>query len=110
MKDLISDTKPTPYTLATSEHRYAKPPHTFLIPTREERMTVQVGHYARLIFLLLPEDREGRIDAESMWVEVTSATDGVYKGTLANDSVYIPIEDGDEVEFNHTHVISILAM
>jgi hypothetical protein len=84
--------------LGNAEERSAQHPTTFHIPSREERTSLNIGEYAKLIF----DDRE------RMWVCVTDIVADGYVGSLANDPVAVDMEHGDEVRFRPEHIADIL--
>lgn len=90
------------YSLMDGEQRAAAHPDTFHIPTRKSREGLQLGDYAKLVFI----KHEG---TERMWVRVTvRLPDGRYRGILDNHPVYGPPGYGALVEFEPKHIIGVI--
>ena len=78
-------------------------PTTFHIRPQAERETLQPGDLAKLCF----ETVDGSITGERMWVRVEVAACGLYRGTLANDPVGLPLAFGDPWVFDPRHIYDI---
>ncbi|MCE9932717.1 hypothetical protein [Aeromonas salmonicida] len=94
------------YALIDAEARESA---TFEIPSEVDRLSVPVGHYAKLMFDAGIPD----VPVERMWVLVSKKTEGafLYEGTLANDPAFIPsnvLKYTDVVRFSPNHIISIM--
>src|SRR5450759_4344063 len=73
---------------------HVAPSSNFSLPTDEERLSVEVGELVQAIFM-----QEGAI-SERMWIEVTSAADGAYRGKVDNIPVNMRgLKLDDPVEF-----------
>jgi uncharacterized protein YegJ (DUF2314 family) len=97
-------------TLLDGVQRNAEFPATFHIPSDADKAAVQPGDFVKVGFVLgAGTDREA---SERMWVEVTGLFDhgdtSGFIGNLNNDPVFIPIEDGDQVEFEARHMLAIM--
>lgn len=92
------------YTLIDGVLRNYENPDTFEIPTLEERQGALEGDLVKVGFECKGEDMGG----ERMWVEIDTAENGHYTGTIANHPFVIPnLRFGDEVTFSSKHIISI---
>ena len=91
------------FTLIDGVARNAENPDTFAIPSLEERKSVQAGDYVKLGF----ECEDEELGGERMWVEVTTTGEKL-TGTVGNDPIVIPeLKFGDEVRFEHRHIIGL---
>ena len=97
--------------LENAESRQAEAPDTFRIPSRAERIGLQVGQMVQLLFLFLNEekDRLPVIDCERMWVTVQEVADGRYRGQLGSlphtSKALAPL---DQIEFGPENVAAVL--
>jgi uncharacterized protein YegJ (DUF2314 family) len=96
-----------PYTLVDGIAQNAKYPDTFEIPDPHQIEAIRPGDHVKLIFQAADPDPETGCSGERMWVEVTTATDGLYTGTLANMPLLIPLEHGETVEFTSANIVSV---
>jgi len=91
--------------LIDAEKRHQNSPDTFEIPSREERASLQVGDFARLIFE----------PGERIWVEVVKVgAEGVmqpgfaaYIGAIRNRPIAVPLQYGDWIGFEAHHIIDV---
>jgi hypothetical protein len=92
------------YELTDVEERHTRS-SSFGIPSRQDRWTVPVGHFVKLVF-----KGEG-LRGERMWVEVESRNeDGSYSGALRNrPAVISELKHGDSVRFEPRHIADVLA-
>lgn len=90
-------------TLGNCVERARAYPESFRIPPEEDRLALEEGDWAKLVF---EEGERG----ERMWVKVTRVEGpGRYEGVLDNMPVMlVDVQAGDEVEFGAEHVASIL--
>jgi hypothetical protein len=103
------------WTLISGEARHRASPATFMIPSLDERRSLQQGDAAKLIFEIESEDEVGEIsrDYERMWVVVSEVRPLYFIGRLTNmpigcereSSFYLT--EGVEVPFLPEHVIEI---
>jgi len=91
------------------------PAPTFGLPPDEERMSLRVGKYAKVVFALdvvhtLDEDPEmPPPDGERMWIMVTEVLRaGEYRGRLDNTPLFADVSRGATVDFSWRNVISIM--
>jgi hypothetical protein len=95
----------TPYTLADAEERVRRWPWSFLIPEREERVTLRRGMLVKLVF-----HADAPLTAERMWVEVQDRrAGGTFAGVLCGDAAsgHPALRRGTRVEFEARHVADI---
>lgn len=83
-------------------------PYTFFLPSRAELSAIAPGDHVKLVFEHVPAGQQW--DAERMWVEVESVTDGACKGSLANEPSEpgAVLKQGDPVIFERSHVVDIV--
>lgn len=82
-------------------------PRTFSIPRSDERNTLKPGQLVKLHFHLKDAD-PGAPEAERMWVEVSEAKNGKYRGELTNQPFFIKsLKLGDEIQFDANHVTAV---
>lgn len=98
------------WTLVDGEQRAKEHPETFEIPSRAERERLDVGNFAKLIFVT-PEMVKQNI-GERMWVRVLSRkkTNGAisYSGQLDNSPGLIAgLHAGSDITFGPQHVVEI---
>ena len=93
--------------LGNGEERAKERPKTFEIPDAIERRSLQVGDFAKLMFLSRTE--LNGCSGERIWVKITARTDvpARYTGEVDNNAAYLPIPFGGVVEFGPEHVIDI---
>lgn len=90
--------------LINGEER-SKQSANFHIPTREEREAIRVGAYVKIGW----EVPDG--PGERMWVKVTEAKDGRYKGLISNHPVvFTDLEYDQEVSFGPEHILTTMEM
>lgn len=90
------------YTLKNCASMAKSHPDTFHIPSLQERKSLAVGSFAKLIFVT----SDG--DGERMWVQVTKSG-ATYRGALDNDPVVISgLRRGAAVTFGPQHVCAIM--
>jgi hypothetical protein len=90
------------YTLENVEEINREHPQTFHIHSEHVRSNLQIGQYAKLIFLI-----DGW--AERMWVRITKREGGKYWGDLDNAALDPSLPDlGSEVVFGKEHVADYL--
>ena len=92
----------TVWRLRSAEEAHVRSSETFLIPSRGVRRDLHVGDLAKLLVEGTTGGRE--IVVERMWVEVTDATDGRYRGVLRNTPFLIEIPASTVIEFGPEHV------
>ncbi|MFN9364917.1 MAG: hypothetical protein ACK55N_05830, partial [Planctomycetota bacterium] len=101
--------------LRDAEECHAKNPDEFWIPPLEERINLQRGQSAKLIFDIEATDEDGNVivTGERMWVTVLERVGDLYVGILENQpaSLY-PDSDayltmGAEIPFGVNHVTDI---
>jgi hypothetical protein len=84
---------------------HARYPRTFSIPRSELRSSLRGRDLVKLIFLV---DGEGCPEAERMWVQVTSVSNGMYEGRLDNmPSALSELRPGAIVRFGPEHVAAL---
>lgn len=94
------------YVLDSGEALHAESPETFYLPSVEARRNLRPGALAKLVFR--GQDVDGHMHVERMWVQVTQAGGGNYRGILSNSPYYIVgLNHGDDVPFRPEHVIQI---
>lgn len=94
------------YELLNAVDANAENPDTFKIPSLRKRMSVPMGHYVKLCFML-PEVIEGYA-SERMWVKVNKKKGRGYIGTLDNKPYYLEgVALGDTIEFGAKHILQI---
>ncbi|HXK61700.1 MAG TPA: hypothetical protein PLP42_17575 [Acidobacteriota bacterium] len=100
------------WTLLSAEDRQAASPHTFIIPSREERKSVSSGDAVKLLFDI--ETREGGEvfdrGVDRMWVIVKSCKSGRYIGVLDSDpgvAENLNLYKGDTIVFGPEHIAEI---
>jgi hypothetical protein len=87
------------------EKRHADNPDTFEIPSREERESLRVWDFARLIFA----------PGERIWVEVVKVgAEGVMKpgfaayiGAIRNRPIAVTLQYGDWIGFDPRHICEV---
>ncbi len=87
-----------------AEKRHASDPGTFEIPDRDDRMSLSVGDFAKIMFQN-PADQ-----TERMWVEIQGLGGvGKYRGRLDNEPVleHPALRFGQTVVFGARDVIDI---
>ena len=98
--------------LESGEAYDAAAPDTFPIPTVKERLNLQIGDFAKLIFRIHVEDVDDPFPAERMWVIVSDIRQDGYTGILDNDPDAVAENDlfwsGIELPFEACHVIQIM--
>lgn len=79
-------------------------------PSKEERISLQVHDFAKLVF-----QPAGRLGSEKMWVRITQRRLAfgihIYEGVLENHPILFRQNDlriGDGVTFTHANVVEIL--
>lgn len=101
--------------LESGEARNGAYPHSFEIPPRDRRDSLQRGQAAKLLFELEVETGAGAVEriVERMWVLVTERVDGGYIGMLDNEPTSLEagadvyLVKGAEIPFWPEHVIQI---
>jgi hypothetical protein len=95
---------PTPrWWLDDAEAKNAEAPASFFIPPATKRSSLVPGDRVKLLFAF--ESTPDGWNGERMWVEVTSAREGAYVGTLLNQPEHIDtLAPGAEIEFGPQHV------
>jgi hypothetical protein len=101
--------------LRSAEESNRQNPDTFLIPSLEERESLQKGQAAKLIFDIESLDEDGKIEiqGERIWVIVSEKYKDYYIGILdGQPASIIPSDDvylcfGAEIPFLPEHVIEI---
>ena len=96
--------------LESAEERQSANPASFMIPPAQERVALQPGVRAKLLFLFMNEEKgKPIIDCERMWVTVRASRNGRYDGVLDDAPVTSAVlKDGALIEFGPEHVASIL--
>lgn len=97
------------WTLESGFDRHVKNPNGFWIPDEEQRLTLDKGAAAKLIFLLEGEDDDGE---SRVWVIVLGSRYGYYLGILGSDPDCLESEDGvlqrgSKLWFKPAHIIDI---
>lgn len=98
------------YDFENVEEMARENPDTFRILPREVRETLEVGDYAKLLFVFSPSSEENP-GGERMWVSVTArSSDGsTYMGLLSNIPTIAPnLKMGDLVYFKPEHICQIM--
>ena len=103
------------WTLRSGEAEHRAHPETFWIPPIEQRLDLQRGHAARLIFDIESQDDDGNVvvTGERMWVIVAERVGDQYIGILDNKPASFEPSDraylcfGAEIPFGPEHVIDI---
>lgn len=95
-------TKKLKYTLVDGIERNESNPNTFWIPSEEDKNSLIVGDMVKLGFL----DKQG--NGERMWVVITEKDGGSFKGTLANNPVFLKLTYDDEISFEFKHIIDLI--
>ena len=96
------------FVLVSGEKLARDNPNTFEIPPRKKRESLDVGHFAKLVFK--PTDPDASPLAERMWVKITSVGSKNYEGTLANKpkaGLKGILQWGDLVQFSPQHIIDL---
>ena len=97
--------------LDNGEDCHAAAPKTFWIPGREDRESLRVGDYAKLIFRIALDSDDDPCSVERMWVLVRGRIGDTYLGILRNEPDAIEENDelwlGTELPFRPEHVIDI---
>jgi len=103
------------WTLRSGEDAHRRNPDTFWIPPLDDRINLEIGQAAKLIFDIEIEDESGQrsTQGERMWVIVAEKIGDYYIGILDNqpatfdpsDEVYLCF--GAEIPFLAEHVIDI---
>jgi hypothetical protein len=97
--------------LEDGEAYHTAAPHTFWIPERQRRESLEVGDLAKLIFRISVDNAAENISVERMWVLVRERTPDGYLGVLDNEPDAIAENDefwlGTELPFSAKHVINI---
>ena len=102
------------YELDNVVTRAAENPGSFFIPAYEERVSLVLGDYVKLVFILECHDQDGTfLQGERMWVEVNKiekTEDNIfYTGELGNEPVCSSvIHLGAQIRFSPEHVACIL--
>ncbi len=103
------------WTLVSGEARHASAAESFLIPSFDQRMRLQRGDAAKLIFEIESQDEDQEIsrDCERMWVVLSEVTGDCFIGRLVNSPISTE-NDSDfylsldvEIPFLPEHVIEI---
>ncbi|MEH6789006.1 hypothetical protein [Parasphingorhabdus sp.] len=97
--------------LRDSEATHAEAPDTFSIPSEQERQSLAVGDFAKLVFEIWVDDPEESASVERMWVIVSEVLENSYIGILDNEPDGIEKNDdfwcGSEIPFGAKHIIQI---
>jgi len=97
--------------LEDGEAYHTAAPHTFWIPERQRRESLEVGDLAKLIFRISVDNAAENVSVERMWVLVRERTPDGYLGVLDNEPDAIAENDefwlGTELPFSAKHVINI---
>jgi len=96
--------------LESAEERHNAHPESFIIPSAQERVNLESGTRAKLLFLFMNQE-EGKpiIDCERMHVIVRASRNGRYDGVLDDAPVTsAALRRGAIVEFGPEHVASIV--
>jgi hypothetical protein len=101
--------------LCSAEECHREHPDTFWIPPLEQRLNLQRGQAARLIFEIEGETEDGSVtvQGERMWVIIAEKVADTYLGILDNQpaclerSEDVYLQFGAEVPFRAEHVIDI---
>lgn len=94
------------YRIGNVEERAEEAGKTFQIPSRTVRENLKPGDSVKLLFEfnMLPDG----INGERMWIKITEASGGRYKGKLDSYPAFITdLKCGDEIEFGPENVASI---
>jgi uncharacterized protein YegJ (DUF2314 family) len=78
-------------------------PDTFHIPSEEAKESVRPGDFVKGAF---GGDEAQR--TERMWVKVTEVHEGLIRGTLDNDPLFLPVKPGALVEMEFRHILAIM--
>lgn len=93
------------YILGDGELSHSENPKTFWIPSLQERKSLNLGDYAKLIFINLNSD----FPSERIWVLITKIVVNGYEGILSNDPLFNEnINNGDLIIFEYKHIINII--
>jgi len=95
--------------LESGLERHLLHPESFEIPDEQARRSLQLGDFAKLIFLVQTEDAEEPI-VERMWVTVREIAGDTYFGLLDNEPEIDENDEfwlGTEVPFGQEHIIEI---
>jgi hypothetical protein len=85
-----------------AELRHAQNPQSFEIPPLEQRKSLAVGDFAKVIFKMGDH-------GERMWLKITAVKpEGGYEGRLDNDPVIMPIKCGDSFTIEPRHINNIM--
>lgn len=92
----------------------ASHPREYVMPTPEDRYSVETGAWVKCIFSRPERGVPGGTWNERMWVQVMGRINAgggiVYTGVLANDPFDMPgLEAGDEVSFEPRHILQIMS-
>jgi len=110
----LADIEVDGWQLRSGEALNERSPDTFVIPSAEERYSVQEGDFVKLIFDCGPSpDDEMAPAGERMWVKVGHRSGPYITGALANNPAWIeghpPLVFGSVVAFLPEHIISLMS-
>lgn len=94
-----------PFEIRDADDAAAESPHTFFIPSRDERVAIDIGDIVKLGFEYLWDIEE--YGGERMWVKVTGKRGLRYVGVLDNEPWEKGLEVGLELEFGIEHILDI---
>lgn len=82
-------------------------PRTFIVAKKKDVDSLTTGALVKLIFVLNKPTEEG-CRAEKMWVRIVEHQNGLFKGILDNDPVFIKtIKCGETISFKAENIASI---
>lgn len=92
--------------LVDADERYLANPISFYVPPYEWRTSLKPDDLVKVIFEV---DGVPGVRGERMWVKITEAKAGRYKGTLNNQPVVLKdqLKLGDEIEFGPANICNI---
>lgn len=101
------------YALENGVNLHREAPDTFYLPAQDERESVTVGDWVKLVFEIVVGESD--VAVERMWVIVASAANGQFTGTLDNmpfcaEEGDVRLKLGDAVRFTSDNIIQILTV
>ena len=87
-------------------------PKTFRVPSRQEKVRLNVGDYVKIGVFSPVGDRgvehEEVPSAERLWFHITAKQGRVYRGVCHNYPLIVPIKYGDELMFEARHILDVI--
>lgn len=103
----IFDKNKREYYLENVKELNQQNPRTFLIPSKVEIDTIEIGELVKLIFAMEKPQKNG-CQAERMWIEITEKNDNSFTGKLDNEPYYLKtIKCGDTITFKSENIAGL---